>query len=173
MAYMTTIIRAQIEFEDPAWRTYDEPYRDKAATPGNRKWSEIDPHLYNKIFTGWAKKMAICSHCGNTGHTAAGCKRKQSWDSLKSEEVKHRSLNPCWDYNSRGQCQYGDTCRFRQSVERSILWSSASTREERVENLHSGAKWVQGEQGYQRECRLRTPLQRKNNLNWMKIEEQS
>ena len=66
MAYiMITIMRAQIEFEDPVWRTYDEAYRDEAATTGNRKWSEIDPHLYNKIFTGRAKKMAICSLCGN------------------------------------------------------------------------------------------------------------
>ena len=45
MAYMITIVRAQIEFEDPTWWTYDEAYRDKAATTGNRKWSEIDPHL--------------------------------------------------------------------------------------------------------------------------------
>ena len=113
MAYMITIMRAQIEFEDPAWRTYDEAYRDKAATTGNRKWSEIDPHLYNKIFTGRAKKMAICSLCGNTGHSATGCKRKRFWDAPKSEEVKRRSLKPCWDYNSGGQCQYGDNCRFR------------------------------------------------------------
>jgi hypothetical protein len=91
MAYMITIMRAQIEFEDPAWRTYDEAYRDKAATTGNRKWSEIDPHLHNKIFIGRAKKVAICSLCGNTGHTATSCKRKRSWDSYKSEEIKRRS----------------------------------------------------------------------------------
>ena len=88
MAYMITIMQAQIEFEDPAWTTYDEAYRDKAATTGNRKWSEIDPHLYNKIFTGRAKKVAICSLCGNTGHTATGYKRKRFWDSVKNEEVK-------------------------------------------------------------------------------------
>ena len=113
MAYMITTMRAQIKFENPAWRTYDEAYRDKAATTGNRKWSEIDPHLYNKIFTRRAKKVAICSLRGNTGHNASGCKRKRFWDSFKSEDVKHRPLKPCWDYNGGGQCQYGDNCRFR------------------------------------------------------------
>ena len=114
MAYMITVMRAQIEFEEPAWRTYDESYRDKAATTGNRKWSAIDPYLYNKIFTGRAKKVAICSSCGNTGHTIAGCKRKRSaWESSKGEDVKCRSPKIYWDYNSGSECQYGDNCRFQ------------------------------------------------------------
>jgi hypothetical protein len=31
LAYMFTIIRASQEFEDPAWRNYDEAFREKAA----------------------------------------------------------------------------------------------------------------------------------------------
>ena len=43
LAYMFTIIRAAQEFEDPAWRNYDEAFRKKAAATGNRKWSEVNP----------------------------------------------------------------------------------------------------------------------------------
>lgn len=51
-----TIIRAQIEFEDPAWRTYmyDDAYCDKVATNGSRKWSKIDPHSVQHFY--WAHK---------------------------------------------------------------------------------------------------------------------
>lgn len=35
MAYMIAIMRAQIEFEEPAWSKYDEAYRDKGASTGN------------------------------------------------------------------------------------------------------------------------------------------
>ena len=52
LAYMFTIIR---EFKDPAWRNYDEAFREKAAATGNRKWSEIDTLIYNRIFTGHAR----------------------------------------------------------------------------------------------------------------------
>ena len=37
MAYMLSIIRAYQEHEHPKWRNYDEVFRDKAATTGNRK----------------------------------------------------------------------------------------------------------------------------------------
>ena len=56
LAYMFTIIRAAQEFEDPAWRSYDEAFREKAAATGNRKWSEIDSLIYNRVFTGHARK---------------------------------------------------------------------------------------------------------------------
>ena len=42
LAYMFTIIRAAQEFADPAWRSYDKAFWEKAATTGNHKWSEID-----------------------------------------------------------------------------------------------------------------------------------
>ena len=47
LAYMFTIIQAAQEFEDPAWRNYDEAFREKAATTGNCKWSAIDTLIYN------------------------------------------------------------------------------------------------------------------------------
>ena len=47
IAYMLTILRAQLEFEDPGWRIYDHNYRFKAAALGNQNWAELDPHLYS------------------------------------------------------------------------------------------------------------------------------
>ena len=47
LAYMLTIMKAQKEFKEPAWRLYDEAYREKAAATGNRKLAQIDPLLYN------------------------------------------------------------------------------------------------------------------------------
>jgi hypothetical protein len=37
LAYMFTIIRASQEFEDPAWRNYDEAFREKAAATGKQQ----------------------------------------------------------------------------------------------------------------------------------------
>ena len=67
LAYMFTIIIAAQEFEDPAWRNYDETFHEKAAATGNRKWSEIDSLIYNRIFTGHAKRMPISSPGSDLG----------------------------------------------------------------------------------------------------------
>ena len=57
LAYMLSIMRAQQEYEEPAWSRYDEAFREKAASIGNRKWSQIDTHIYNQVFTGCAKAL--------------------------------------------------------------------------------------------------------------------
>ena len=59
LAHMLIVMRAQREYEEPAWRLYDEAFRDKAAATGNRKWSQIDTHIYNQIFTGRASCVPI------------------------------------------------------------------------------------------------------------------
>ena len=41
MAHLLTILRAQREYEeDPAWRTYDESFREMAASTGLKDWSK-------------------------------------------------------------------------------------------------------------------------------------
>ena len=73
MAYMLSIIWAYQKYEHPQWRNYNEAFRDKAATTGNRKWSVIDSHLSNQIFTGKAHKLPVCTHCGASTHHTEGC----------------------------------------------------------------------------------------------------
>ena len=41
LAYLLIVLRAQREYEEPAWHVYDEAFWDKAAGTGNRKWSQI------------------------------------------------------------------------------------------------------------------------------------
>jgi len=59
MAYLSLIVQAHQDYEDPVWQRYDEAFRDKAAATGNRKWSSLDPHLYNKICAGRARKVCL------------------------------------------------------------------------------------------------------------------
>ena len=59
MAYQLLIIQTHWDYEDPAWQRYDEAFRDKAAATGNRKWSSLDPHLFNKICAGRARKVGL------------------------------------------------------------------------------------------------------------------
>ena len=74
LAYMLTIMKTQKEFKEPAWRLYDEAYREKSAATGNRRWSQINPLLYNQLFTGRAIEVAFCQHYHSTTHTGDTCK---------------------------------------------------------------------------------------------------
>ena len=56
---LLAIMRVQVEYEEPAWRLYDEAFRDKAASTGNCKWALLDTHLYNQIFTGRARRAIV------------------------------------------------------------------------------------------------------------------
>ena len=67
------MVRAQQEYEEPAWSRYDEVFREKAASIGNRKWSQIDTHIYNQVFTGRPKKRPMCAGCGSTCHDSSVC----------------------------------------------------------------------------------------------------
>ena len=120
LAHMLIVMRAQREYEEPAWRLYDEAFRDKAAATGNRKWSQIDTHIYNQIFTGRARKRLLCSHCSAATHDTEECPTVRSQRKWRVEETSFGRLEDipkgrkgiCWDFND-GACKYGDKCRFR------------------------------------------------------------
>ncbi len=63
VAYMLTIMRAQWEFQEPAWRMYDEVYHEKAAARGNCKWSQMDPLLYNQEDSHMTALPVPFPHC--------------------------------------------------------------------------------------------------------------
>ena len=133
VAYMLVIIRAQKEYEEPAWRLYDEAFRDKAATTGNRNWAQTDSHLYNQMFTGRAWKVPLCAHCGAVNHKGEACpktgqstSKKVAWagqvgaGSSQAPAGRAGGLagagggtgGACWAFNV-GHCSYGVKCRFR------------------------------------------------------------
>ena len=99
-ANLYVIIRAAQEFEDPVWRSYDEAFHEKAAATGNKKWSEIDTHIYNQLFTGHARKVDICKHCNATNHSSDHCPsktRKQIHeDSDDNPPMTKRILQGLW-----------------------------------------------------------------------------
>ena len=129
LAYMFTIIRAAQEFEDPAWRNYDEAFHEKAAATGNPKWSEIDTLIYNRIFTGHAKKLALPSpgspYGSNPTHTytppaASPMPQGQYTDlpppkcpaPMSSSLSSPARIDVCYLFN-RATCHYGRFWKFR------------------------------------------------------------
>ena len=131
MAYMLSIIQAYQEYEHPQWHNYDEAFRDKAATTGNRKWSVIDSHLYNQIFTGRARKLPVCTHCGASTHHTEGCsfsgapaQKRFTGDIVGTGSLQMPTprvarwlgeaakTDVCWGFNA-GHCKYVSTCKFR------------------------------------------------------------
>ncbi len=122
LVYLLTIMRAQKEFEEPAWRLYDVAFREKAASTRNTQWSKIDPHLYNQVFTGRARRVTFCTHCQATTHTSEECKeappRKKvavsgetGWGPSGSPSVE-ADTGICWQFN-QGFCEYQPNCRFK------------------------------------------------------------
>ena len=132
VAYMLVIIRAQKEYEEPAWRLYNEAFRDEAATTGNRNWAQTDSHLYNQMFTGRARKVPLCAHCGTVNHKGEACpktgqstNKKVTWagqvgaGSSQAPAGRAGGLadagggtgGACWAFNA-GHCSYGVKCRF-------------------------------------------------------------
>ena len=130
LAYMLIIIRAAQEFEDQVWRSYDKTFREKAAATGNKKWSEIDTHIYNQLFTGHARKVAICKHCNATNHSSDHCPsktHKRTHEDSDDNPPMTKRIVPgsvaaaggqgrndiCYLFNRSGSCRYGDLCRYR------------------------------------------------------------
>ncbi len=118
LAYMLAVMRAQKEFEEPAWRLYDIAFREKAASTGNRRWSQLDPVLYNQIFTGRARRVAICTHCNATNHTSEECaeapprKRAAMSHEPSGGRRAEGEAGVCWQFN-QGHCEYHPSCRFQ------------------------------------------------------------
>ncbi len=73
MAYMISTIRSAQEYDEPAWQLYDRAFREKAAATGFKKWSQLDPVLYNRCFTAKAKQVPFCLHCAQSGHLPESC----------------------------------------------------------------------------------------------------
>ena len=49
MSHLTTVLKAYAEVEEPAWWEYDEAFREKRASTGERSWSGMDVSLYQVL----------------------------------------------------------------------------------------------------------------------------
>lgn len=102
MAHMITVMKAYTEVEDPAWRIYDEAFREKMAATGCKLWQGMDVQLYQEVCAGRLRKRQQGESPGNSGRS--GMKRA-------GEE---RQPSVCWQYNAGG-CRFGATCKFAHS----------------------------------------------------------
>lgn len=46
--HMLTVLKAYTEVEDPAWRQYDDAFREKMAATGCKLWEGMDTQLYRR-----------------------------------------------------------------------------------------------------------------------------
>ena len=117
--YFYTVLRVRTEFRGGMWRPYDQHFHKRAAASGNRNRSHIDGDLYAQCFTGRAKEVEPCTHCGSIKHLAHLCPKKGK-EEAKSQpatnQVAKRSRpgtgqpGICYDFN-RGSCSRND-CRY-------------------------------------------------------------
>ena len=59
--YAQIIALAEQEHSGNAWQRYDVVFRRKAANKHLTKWSDIDPTLWNRAFSGQSRLSAFCS----------------------------------------------------------------------------------------------------------------
>ena len=51
LAYLIQIVKASLNFDGPAWATYDEIFHKQAAATGDTQWSRLNPSLFSMCFT--------------------------------------------------------------------------------------------------------------------------
>ena len=96
MSHMLTVLKAYVEVEDPAWRLYDEAYREKMASTGVRLWPGMDVLVYQEV-------------CGGRPRKSVGWPQVDGKQARPSVGTKRPAV--CWQFNE-GACSYGRTCRF-------------------------------------------------------------
>ena len=73
MAYMSTIVRCQKEFEGLGWMHYNTSIRHQAAISKDLHWGKINPTLHSICFAGHARHLAHCTICLSTNHPGEHC----------------------------------------------------------------------------------------------------
>jgi hypothetical protein len=101
MAHQVTVVKAYTEAEDPAWRLYDEAYREKMAATGCREWKGMDVQLYQSVCAGRYRRVAIAKAQSWVDKPVTGTKRPRN----------EGGPGVCWQFNN-GRCAYGQTCKF-------------------------------------------------------------
>ena len=127
LAYSREIMRASRQLKWPSWVIYDTSYRRHMAEIGQRDWSKVDPSIYARCFTGWARSSSWCMLCVTLDHDTADCPFALFQDRRSRRSVpyppsssagrvlpKSRSTPICIKYNKyNGDCRHGESCKFR------------------------------------------------------------
>ena len=121
-AYLTSVVKAERNFEGNRWVVYDRCYRREALANKSLDWSLPNTRLYNEAFTGHARSIPRCGHCLQEDHSSATCPRNPSrgwfpWlmdPSMVSSapSPQPRSNERCHRYND-GRCHNtSNTCKY-------------------------------------------------------------
>lgn len=96
ISHMLTVFKAYEEVEDPAWRLYDEAFREKMASTGARLWPGMDVQIYQEV-------------CGGRPRKKVGSPQQEGKRVGLTAATKRPGV--CWQFNE-GVCTYGKACRF-------------------------------------------------------------
>ena len=118
-AYLTSIVKAERNFEGSRWVAYDRCYRREALASKSLDWSLPNTRLYNEAFTGHAKALPRCTYCLQEDHMAAACPRNpaRAWlpwlpDHIAPHQPHPPSQERCNRYNE-GRCRNtANTCKY-------------------------------------------------------------
>ena len=111
-AYQASIARAERNFDDRRWVSYDRCYRREALAPKNLDWSVPNARLYNEAFTGHARAVPRCSFCLQEDHLAQYCPRNPNrpWFVWLGDTSLQPSQSPNHQGSGRG-AQSAECCR--------------------------------------------------------------
>ena len=115
MAYMILIIHTHHDYEDPAWRRYNEAFRDKAAVTGNCRWAALDPDLYNRICSGRGRVVPFRGGPSRSfSDVSTSLPNRENTKDLASSSVSRgKRSNICYDWN-KDNCAY-NPCKYRHT----------------------------------------------------------
>ena len=121
-AYQASIVRAEQNFDDRRWVSYDRCYRREALASKNLNWSMPNLRLYNEPFTGHARSIPRCTHCLQEDHPSSACPRNpaRSWllwqldpfTGNQSCQGRQQSSERCRRFNE-GKCRHSaNSCHY-------------------------------------------------------------
>ena len=95
MSHLLTVLKAYNEADHPAWREYDEAYREKMASTGNKAWAGMDVALYQEL-------------CGSQQKRRVG--QAELREGPRGKRPMSGRDKVCWLYND-GVCTHSP-CKF-------------------------------------------------------------
>lgn len=98
LSHLLIVIKAFNEVEHPAWREYDEAYREKMASTGAKSWSGMDVALYQELCASRQKLRT------------PQMERKEVPKGLGVKRPASGRGNVCWLYND-SRCVH-NPCKF-------------------------------------------------------------
>ena len=104
MSHLLIVLKAFNEVEHPAWREYDEAYREKMASTGEKIWSGMDVALYQELCASRQKLR--------TPQT----ERKEMPKGTVGKRPMSGRGNVCWLYNdslcTHTPCKFPHVCEI-------------------------------------------------------------